>query len=203
MTMNAKTSFFDDLASEWDGRVDLAALEAKLAAGLEELDVGADERVLDIGCGTGNLTRALVDRLSGEGRVVAVDISPRMIEVAQRKVQDSRVSWLAADARQLPLGDGAFDRVFCCAVWPHFEDKAAVARELSRVLVPGGLLHVWHPIPRERVNEIHAAAGPAVRHDVLRPAAETAELLAAVGYRTLLASEAEGRYLVTAQKPKG
>jgi len=46
------------------------------------MGVNPDETVLDVGCGTGNLTGALLARLSATGRVIAVDISPRMIEVA-------------------------------------------------------------------------------------------------------------------------
>ena len=202
MTVNHRTDFFDTIADKWDGWEDLPALEKKLADGLGEFGVRADERVVDIGCGTGNLTRALLSRLSPKGKIVAVDISPRMIEVAKRKVSDPRVSWHPTDARRLPIDDAGCDRVFCYSVWPHFDDRAAVAAELGRVLTPGGLLHVWHLIPRERINEIHAGAGEAVRGDVLPPAEETAELLAAAGFRIVTASESDGRYLVTAVKPE-
>ena len=71
------------------------------------------------------------------------------------------------------------------------------------MLAPGGLLHVWHLIPREKVNAIHAGAGEAVRGDVLPPAAQTAALLGAAGFRIVTASEADDRYLVTAMKPEG
>jgi ubiquinone/menaquinone biosynthesis C-methylase UbiE len=203
MTENPRVAFFDGIAQKWDGWEDLGALARKLAAGLEELGLRADETVLDVGCGTGNLTRALLERLSSAGRVIAVDLSPRMIELAKRKVNDPRVTWHATDATRLPLGDGACDRILCCAVWPHFEDRLAVARELGRVLAPGGVLHVWHLLPRQRVNEIHAGAGEAVQGDVLQPAEQTAEVLAAAGLRVLVASEANDRYLVTAQKAEG
>jgi ubiquinone/menaquinone biosynthesis C-methylase UbiE len=203
MTVNPRAAFFDGIADQWDGWEDIATLQDRLAAGLEELGVGESERVLDVGCGTGNLTRALLGRLSREGTVVAVDISPRMLEVARRKVPDRRVSWLTADAQRLPLGDAECDRAVCCSVWPHFEDREGVAAELHRVLTPGGGLHIWHLIPREKVNEIHAGAGEAVRNDILPPAQDTAILLAAAGFQVVTATESEGRYLVTAIKPEG
>ena len=201
MSENPRVAFFDEIADQWDGWEDLDAVFRSLEAGLEELGVGADETVLDVGCGTGNLTRALLARLSPAGRVVAVDISPRMIEVAREKVGDPRVAWHTGDARQVPLADASCDRVICFSVWPHFEDAGSVAREALRVLRPGGRLHVWHSIPRERVNEIHATAGEAVRTDVLPPAPEVAGLLAGEGFRVLAAAESAAGYLVSAEKP--
>jgi len=201
MSATIKAAFFDGIADEWDGWEDLDALSRKLARGLDELGVGRDERVVDIGCGTGNLTRALLDRLSPEGRVLAVDISPRMIAVAKSKVSDARVSWHIANARVLSGSDASFDRVICYSVWPHFDDPGEVAAELRRLLRPGGRLHVWHLLAREKINEIHASAGEAVRGDVLPAATETAALLERAGFEVERSIDDAERYLVTARRP--
>lgn len=199
---DARAAFFDAIADQWDGWDDLAALARRLAAGLEALGLERDETVLDVGCGTGNLTLALLARLSAAGRVHAIDASARMVAVARGKIADPRVTWHAVDALRLPLADASADRAICFSVWPHFDDPVAVATELGRVLRPGGRLHVWHWLPRERVNAIHAEAGPAVRHDRLPPATETAALLTATGLpATALLDNAEG-YLVTAINPR-
>ncbi len=133
--------------------------------------------------------------------MAAVDISPRMLEVARSKIADPRVTWHLADARSLPLADASCDRVVCYSVWPHFDDRHAVAVELRRVLRPGGSLHVWHLSGRERINEIHASAGEAVRHDLLGPVSETAAVLGAAGFSVHTAVEGPERYLVTAVLP--
>ena len=202
MTANPRAAFFDAIADKWDGWDDIAVLRQRMAVGLREIGLRPDETVLDIGCGTGNLTLALLAALSPVGRVHAVDISRRMIEVARAKVADDRVTWHVEDARRLPLSAASCDRVLCFSVWPHFEDRRAVTAELMRVLRPGGSLHVWHLSGRQRINEIHSSAGEAVRGDVLPPARETAELLAAMVLRVAEVVDADDRYLVTAVKDR-
>jgi len=197
---NTKMSFFDEIAGKWDGWEDLDLLAAKLAAGLDEFGVKPNETVLDVGCGTGNLTQALLGKLSDEGRVVAVDFAPAMVAGAQDKVTDPRVNWHVADAMQLPIGDESVDRVICFSVWPHFDDHRAVLKELRRVLRAAGTLHVWHLSSRDTINEIHASAGDAVSSDVLHPVEETARLLEQHGLSPYEVIDDDSRYLVSAAK---
>ena len=201
MNRNPRAAFFDAIADKWDGWECLTALGHKFAAGFDAIGVNPDETVLDVGCGTGNLTSALLARLSANGRIVAVDISPRMIEVARDKVRDERVAWHAVDASRLPLSAGHCDRVFCFSVWPHFEDPGAAAIEFRRVLKPGGQLHIWHLISRARVNEIHATADAAVNQDRLLPAEEVAATLSRLGFQIASVADTAEHYLVTAIKP--
>jgi ubiquinone/menaquinone biosynthesis C-methylase UbiE len=193
-----KISFFDGVAEKWDGWEDLPALAVKFAAGIGAFGVGPDETVLDVGCGTGNLTRALLAKLSPAGRITAVDIAPRMIEEARRKIKDPRADWRVADVRRLPLSDASCDRAICFSVWPHIDDRGAAAAELRRVLKPGGFLHIWHLASRARINGIHASAGGPIRHDVLPPATETSELLLWHGFRVTTSIDDEECYLVSA-----
>ena len=200
MSCADKTRFFVDLAAVWDGLQNLAELECELAAGLVELGVGGDETVLDVGCGTGNLTSSLLDRLGPQGRVLALDLVPAMIEIARCKNPDPRVEWHVADAQRLPLPSSSVDRVVCFSVWPHFDAAPAAAAELGRVLRGGGQLHVWHLASRARINAIHASASEAVKDDLLRPAGETVSLLCAAGLDPIQAIDDERRYLVSAVK---
>jgi len=194
----AKAEYFDGIAEKWDGWNDLPTVAQRFGAGLDTLGVRPEETVLDIGCGTGNLTLALLAKLSPSGRVAAVDIAARMIEIAKRKIEDPRVEWHLADICRLPLPDSCADRAICFSVWPHVDDREAAAAELRRVLKPGGLLHVWHLSSRAKINEIHSSAGEAVQHDMLPPATETASLLSRCGFHVATAIDDEEQYLVSA-----
>jgi demethylmenaquinone methyltransferase/2-methoxy-6-polyprenyl-1,4-benzoquinol methylase len=197
---NPRSAYFDGIADRWDGWEDLETLPARLATGLDELGVGSDEAVLDVGCGTGNLAGALVARMSARGRVIAFDISPRMVEIARVKVPDSRVAWHVASVDRLPLEDDSVDRAICLSVWPHVEDEERALVELRRVLRKGGRVHLWHLIPRARVNEIHSNAAGPIASDLLPPADETARLLERMGFAVSTVVDDVRRYLVTAGK---
>jgi ubiquinone/menaquinone biosynthesis C-methylase UbiE len=203
MGSRAKSEFFNGIAEKWDGWEDLPTLAGRLSAGLDALGVRPEEVVLDIGCGTGNLTLALLARLSPSGRVAAVDIASRMIEAAQHKIQDSRVEWHIADIHCLPLPEFRADRAICFSVWPHVDDREAAAAELLRVLKPGGFLHIWHLSSRAKINEIHASAGGPIHDDLLPPAAETASLLTKCGFRVVTVIDDENQYLVSGVRDSG
>lgn len=98
-------------------------------------------RVLEVGCGTGIVTRRLVARLAGRGDVVATDLNEAMLAHARARLPDpDGVTWRQADATRLPFETGTFDAVVCQFTIMFLPDKGAGAREAFRVLKPGG---VW------------------------------------------------------------
>lgn len=99
--------------------------------------VGASEgdRILDIGCGTGVLARAAVERVGGTGQVAGVDPNDGMLAVAQRLGPE--VTWKTGVAEQLPYPDGSFDRVVSQFALMFFTDRPAALAEMARVLAPG------------------------------------------------------------------
>jgi ubiquinone/menaquinone biosynthesis C-methylase UbiE len=103
--------------------------------------------VADVGCGTG---RHAVPLAAAGARVVALDFSPRMLEIARAKAGADRVEFRLHDVTtRLPLDDGAAGRVLCCLTLEHVADLAAVFRELARICAPAprGLIVVsaMHP----------------------------------------------------------
>jgi SAM-dependent methyltransferase len=105
-------------------------------------DVGAGQRVLDVGCGPGALTTELVARL-GAAAVTAVDPSKPFVEAARERLPGVVVERAAAE--HLPFPDGVFDASLAQLVVHFMADPVAGLREMARVTRPGGVVAacVW------------------------------------------------------------
>lgn len=107
-----------------------------------ELFAGAD--VLEIGCGTGNLT-VRAKRAAPAANVTGLDPDPRALARARRKVRGRPgIRFERGYAQQLPFGDDSFDRVLSSMMLHHLDAdvKRAALAEARRVLRPGGSLHI-------------------------------------------------------------
>jgi malonyl-CoA O-methyltransferase len=105
-------------------------------------------RVLDIGCGTGRHTLALVE--AGASEVVALDLTPEMMALARRKLggAGARIHWVRhALPHPLPFREATFDLAVLGLVAEHIDDLARALGEVARVLRPGGrcVLSALHP----------------------------------------------------------
>lgn len=135
---------------------------------LDELGLSTGDHVLDIACGTGIVARTAQQRLGDASRIVGIDITPAMLEVARAAAPG--IDWREGSAGALPLRDGEqFDAVICQQGLQFFPDKPVAAAQMRRALAPGGKLAVstWRsddemPLFRElrRVAERHL--GPIV-----------------------------------------
>jgi trans-aconitate 2-methyltransferase len=125
---------------EWDGasydRIS-GTMEALGLGVLERLELRGDEVVLDAGCGSGRITRALIERLP-RGRVIAIDESPSMIEAARARLgpdADLRVG----DLLELEL-EAPVDAILSTATFHWIADHERLFARLRAALAPGGRL---------------------------------------------------------------
>jgi ubiquinone/menaquinone biosynthesis C-methylase UbiE len=99
------------------------------------------DRLLDIACGTGAVTRLAAERVT-TGRVVGLDLNPGMLKVARSIPTSgaSKIEWCEGSAQDLPFSNHSFHLVLCQLGLQFFPDRALALREMRRVLVPYGRL---------------------------------------------------------------
>jgi len=102
--------------------------------------IAAGQRVLDVACGTGALTRTVAARVGTGGQVLGLDANPEMLAVARRL--DPTIEWLDGRAEALPLPDASVDAVVSQFGLMFFDDRVQALREMRRVLRPGGRIAV-------------------------------------------------------------
>ncbi len=125
------------------------------------------ERVLEIGCGTGNVWRENAERLPAGVSLTLTDLSPGMLEQARARLAElePQPDFRLADAQSLPFADASFDAALSSHMLYHVPDRAKALAELRRVLCPGGRLLVatfpWtHLLElRELVERLGLAGG--------------------------------------------
>ena len=110
----------------------------------------AGERVLDVACGTGVVTRLAAQRVGSSGAVVGLDLNPGMLTVARTLTppEGAQIEWREGNVTAIPLSDGAIDLVLCQQGLQFFPDRPGALREMRRVLRPSGrmALSVWRPM---------------------------------------------------------
>jgi SAM-dependent methyltransferase len=116
--------------------------------------LAAGARVLEIGCGTGGLTEAIVAELPAGATVTGLDGDERVLARARERVAGTASELVTGNAAELAFADASFDRVVASLLLHHLNDvsKARALAEARRVTAPGGRLHVadWGP-PRGAV----------------------------------------------------
>lgn len=119
---------------------------------IEAARLTAGESVLDVGCGTGVVSRQVAKQLGASSSVMGIDVSPNMLAVARAAAERDgvTVSWRQANAEHLPFPDMSFDLVLCQFALMFVTQKALCLAEMHRVVTGHGrvLISVWQSLDR-------------------------------------------------------
>jgi arsenite methyltransferase len=120
---------------------------AARSAYLDLLALKSGERVLDVGCGTGVVTRDAARRVAPDGRAVGLDASPEFLALARSLAHDAGLSGVTdfrqGNALALPFGDGEFDAVLAVTVLVHVPEGHRAIPEMVRVVRSGGRVGIF------------------------------------------------------------
>lgn len=194
----SKADFFDSqVEADW-ARAEYCPEEiAKIDRMLQLANVKEGTRVLEPGCGAGRLTRMIAEKVGPDGRVIAIDISSRMMEACQRRLTAFRnVEFYCGAAEDLPVQNGTFDAVLCHNVFPHFDCKPSAVAHLASALTHGGKFIVCHFMDSSGINDLHRKAHPSVLNDLLPSETEMRVIFAAAGLQVEIFEDGDGYLLV-------
>ncbi|MGW0665954.1 class I SAM-dependent methyltransferase [Streptomyces sp. NPDC002746] len=187
--------FFSARAADWDVRFpdDGPAYAAAICA----LGLRAGDAVLDAGCGTGRALPALRAAVGPRGTVLGADLTAAMLEAAARAGRDRSGLLIQADAARLPVRTQALDAVFAAGLVAHLPQPERNLAELARVVRPGGLLALFHPIGRAALAARHRRT---LTDDDLRAEPNLGPMLTRSGWRMTTYLDEEARFLVLAER---
>jgi SAM-dependent methyltransferase len=175
-----RVDFFNHHAPNWDFTgPNINEILSRLNQIKPRLGLSGGMDVMEVGCGTGQITGWLIDIVK-PGKVVSVDIAPEMIRVAKGK-KITGANFKVMDICGTIRSRTKYDAVFCFNSFPHFRDKNAALQNIKKLLKPGGFLLVLHFSGSKELNEFHKSVGGAVAEDRLPDENEWKQLLADVG----------------------
>ena len=199
----SRQAFFNRVAERWDTlHYSRRNIDRALAGLIPKLGVNKDAYVIDIGCGTGILSRKLAKVVGTKGKVFCCDFSLPMLQRAQHKIKGNCV-FLCADVHALPFSECSFDAAILFSCFPHFRDKRRVFAEISRLLKVGGTVTITHLGSRQEITAIHRRTSGVVANDSIPHAKWMCMQVSRVGFDIVEFIDRKGLYFLQAKKLRG
>ena len=187
-------NFFESIAPHWD---DMECVPpARIQALLSKVRIEKGERVLDVACGTGIITKKLATL--SETKVLGIDLSPKMIEIAKNKNSgETCIEFQVADFTETDFKE-AYDVVVIYNAFPHFLEVARLEEALWKALRQGGRFAILHSLSRKELALHHANVPDTVSRRLMSPEEESKAFLDR--FEILEASESDSHYCIVGKK---
>ena len=150
------SSFFDKIAPTWDSN-EVLSTPKKVNFILDNMNVQLGQYILDLGTGTGVLLPFLAERIGEKGKIMAVDYSSGMLEIARSKYSDlvPAPEFHKLDFEKETI-EGEFDKIILYCVYPHLHTPIETLKWLLTVnLKKDGEIYIAFPCDSDFINNIH------------------------------------------------
>lgn len=189
--------FFNDRAEMWDSTSNHDPNKIDYIVSL--LGMKEDFEILDVGTGTGVMIPHY-SKIIKSGRILAVDYSENMINVAKKKNPESYIlSYKTLDIYDLNMNN-CFDRIICYSCFPHFPDPVRAISVLSDALKVEGLLCIAHSSSKEHINKIHGEGGVEICNDYLPDIEIMEEMFRNEGLEMVFSRDDDEYYIAVGKK---
>lgn len=188
-------AFFAPRAAEWELKT--AQDTVQIARAIEDATLRAGMTVLELGCGTAPATPFLRSSVGAAGRVIAIDVTPEMIEVARVIGRGNAAQLVVADVHALPIASGSVDALHAGGIVPHLANPERAFLEWARVSRPQAQLAIFHAIGRVALAAIHRRTPS--DDDVIAPG-RLRVLLKRTGWCVVFIDDAPERFLALARR---
>lgn len=129
---------FNSTAGDYDSSFDGKFVKVMYEPLLEALKKNIDGKLLDVGCGTGNI---LCELVNGKRELFGIDLSENMVRECSKRMEGN-AEIKVADAEHMPYKDNFFDVLICNASFHHYPHPEEVLKEMKRVIKSGGKLFI-------------------------------------------------------------
>ncbi len=186
------------MAKEWDIICQHDTNKIKYIINLLNIEKGS--KILDVGTGTGILIPYLREKIGEQGKIIAIDVSDKMLEIATKKYPNENVSFICGDILEAALPIEYFEFTICYSVFPHFFNKQLVVKTIVKYLKKGGKFAICHSQSRKAINNLHKNASQVVAKDKLPQINVIKEYLKNLGLKTTTEIDNDDMFVVIAKK---
>ncbi|CEN81759.1 class I SAM-dependent DNA methyltransferase [Paraclostridium sordellii] len=193
-----QVEFFNKIAKEWDSIIEVN--EEKINLLLSKLDIKSNERILDVGTGTGVII-PFIKALNKGGYIKGVDISTGMLNIAKEKYKNlENIEFEIKDVEEEEIYE-KYDKIILYSMFPHLENKTKTVKTLiNKNLNENGKLIIAHSNSREFLNNMHKEKDKSVSKARLIPVNNQKKIFEKNGLKVLEAFENDQIYYLVLVK---
>lgn len=189
--------FFNNLAEKWDSMCHHP--EEKINYVFSKINLKKGSNVLDIGSGTGIIIPYIEREIDKEGKLTAIDVSEKMIEVSKKKNNYSNLRFKTKNFN-FYSPDEKYDYLIAYSCYPHFTDSKGFLKKAYSLLKEKGKVAITHIESREKINSRHNEVEDKIHSNDLAEAEVTCSIMEEVGFKTVYSEDNEDYYICIGEK---